>query len=434
MNIAKRLKAGIAAHQKGRLVVAEDAYRDVLRAEPENPDALHLFGMLLFHQGEHDKGIAAVRKSLSFNGVNAAAHCTLGNMLLTVEKPNEAVEAYQAALGVDPLHTETYRNFGVLLRRVGRLSDAIETLEQASELDPKNSEVWHNLAVSYIEASQSEKAADALERCLEQGWNPQVSAVWHARLLCAMGREQAALVHLEKYLKKYPDDPVAVHHVKSIRGETMDKVPEDYVREHFNAFSRTFDDVLGSLNYRAPQLVGEQVDSWRGDRTPAPYVLDLGCGTGLCGPLIAKHCEKLVGVDLSPKMLQKAADLNAYHELYEDELVRFMEQLDEGSVGFAISADTLNYLGNLAPFMEQVARTLTPGGVLIATFEEGDDEVPETGYRLQSHGRYCHARSYLDETIENAGLQVHTSREAILRREAGDDVSGLILTIERPAT
>ena len=227
MNIAKRLKAGIAAHQKGRLVVAEDAYRDVLRAEPENPDALHLFGMLLFHQGEHDKGIAAVRKSLSFNGVNAAAHCNLGNMLLTVEKPNEAVEAYQAALGVDPLHTETYRNFGVLLRRVGRLSDAIETLEQASELDPKNSEVWHNLAVSYIEASQSEKAADALERCLEQGWNPQVSAVWHARLLCAMGREQAALVHLEKYLKKYPDDPVAVHHVKSIRGETMDKVPED---------------------------------------------------------------------------------------------------------------------------------------------------------------------------------------------------------------
>ncbi len=432
MNTAKRLKAGIAAHQKGRHIIAADAYRDVLRAEPDNADALHLFGMLLFQVGDREKGIAAVRRSLSINAHNAAAHCNLGNMLLTVEKPGDAAEAYKAALSIDPLHSETYRNFGVLLRRIGKIPEAIETLEQAAELDPNSTEVWHNLGVTYMATEQNEKAADAFEKCVEQGLNPQLNAVWHARILCAMGREEAALVHLERYLKKSPDDPVARHHVNAIRGEAMDKVPEDYVRQHFNAFSRSFDDVLETLDYRAPQLVGEQIDAWRGDAPPAAYVLDLGCGTGLCGPLIAKHCEKLVGVDLSPKMLQKAADLNAYHELHEDDLVRFMEQIDQGSVSFAISADTLNYLGDLGPLMEQVARTLMPGGVLTATFEEGRDDVPETGYSLQSHGRYCHARSYLHETIENAGLQIHASRDAVLRREAGEDVSGLLLTIQRP--
>ena len=432
MNITKRLKSGINAHRKGRFKVAADAYSDVLRAEPEHPDALHFLGLLLHQTGDAERGIAAVRRSLSINGQNAAAHCNLGNMLLSAERPGEAAESYKAALGIDPLHAETYRNFGVLLRRIGQLPEAIETLEQAAELDGNNTEVWHNLGISYLQSEDLQKAADAFEKCVEQGLNPQLNAVWHARMLCAMGRDEAALHHLERHLRKNPNDPVARHHIAALRGESGDKVPEEYVREHFDAFARSFDDALGALQYRAPQLVAEQVAAWRADRPAVPYAVDLGCGTGLCGPLIAEHCEKLVGVDLSPRMLMKAADVGAYHELHEEELVRFLAGLPDGQVGLAISADTLNYIGDLAPLMAELARALAPGAALVATFEEGGDETPETGYRLQNHGRYSHSPDYLQSVIAGAGLEVLDRREATLRREARKDVPGLILTIARP--
>ena len=433
MNVTKRLKAAIAAHQKGRHIVAAEGYRDVLRAEPENADALHLFGVLLHQLGDPDKGIAAVRKSISIAPGNAAAHSNLGNMLLTAEKPAEAAAAYKDALSIDPLHVETVRNFGVLLRRTGQIPEAIEVLEQAAELEPNSTEVWHNLAVSYMATEELDKAADALEKCVEQGLNPQLNAVWHARILCALGREEAALRHLERVLKKNPDDPVARHHIDAIKGAALDKVPEDYVREHFDSFSRSFDDVLGALDYRAPELVAEELRDWIGDADPVAYAADLGCGTGLCGPMVAEYCEKLVGVDLSPKMLQKAFDAGGYHELHEDDLVRFLEQVDAASVGFAISADTLNYIGNLSPLMDQMARTLVPGGALIATFEDGGEDVPEPGYQLQNHGRYAHAQDYLKATIEAVGLTIAKRRDAVLRRESGKDVHGLILTIARPA-
>ncbi len=429
MNVSKRLKAGMTAHQKGRHVIAAEAYRSVLKVEPENADALHFFGLLMHQVGDTEKGITAVRKSLAVNSENAAAHCNLGSMLLTARKPGEAAECYRAAIAVDPLHAETYRNFGVLLRRIGKINDAIETLEQAAQLDGNNSDVWHNLGISYLATERLDDAAEAFEKCVDQGLNPELNAVWHARTLCALGRDQAALRHLERHLKKHPDDPVTLHHIASIKGEASDKVPEEYVRIHFDSFSKSFDDALHALKYRAPELVAEDVAAWQNGKPTAKCVLDLGCGTGLCGPLISEHCERLIGIDLSPKMLMKAADVEAYHELHEEELVRFLAAREDGSVDLAISADTLNYLGDLSALMTEMARTLAPGGALIATFEDAGDARPETGYLLQNHGRYCHSRAYLHQVISDAGLSIAHNREEVLRREAKEDVKGLILTI-----
>ena len=39
-------------------------------------------------------------------------------------------------------------------------------------------------------------------------------------------------------------------------------------------------------------------------------ILDAGCGTGLCGPLLAPYARRLVGVDLSDGMLKHAREKN----------------------------------------------------------------------------------------------------------------------------
>ena len=53
-------------------------------------------------------------------------------------------------------------------------------------------------------------------------------------------------------------------------------------------------------------------------------ILDAGCGTGLAGKKLREKASRLVGVDISPKMLIKAEEKGIYDELVEMELVTFL--------------------------------------------------------------------------------------------------------------
>ena len=54
-------------------------------------------------------------------------------------------------------------------------------------------------------------------------------------------------------------------------------------------------------------------------------VLDAGCGTGLCGPLLRTRAKRMTGVDLSPKMIEWAAERGIYDRLAAEELTTFLE-------------------------------------------------------------------------------------------------------------
>ncbi|MDN3721750.1 methyltransferase domain-containing protein [Roseibium salinum] len=147
-----------------------------------------------------------------------------------------------------------------------------------------------------------------------------------------------------------------------------------------------------------------EVDALAGERS-APFadVVDLGCGTGLCGPLIRRHCGKLTGIDLSPGMLRKAAALEVYDFLVEGELVGFLNSDLPIRFDLAVCVDTLCYLGDLQPFMDALFSALKPGGLLIASVEHlSDPSGPD--YRVDPTGRYAHMPAYLRRSAEAAGL------------------------------
>ena len=155
---------------------------------------------------------------------------------------------------------------------------------------------------------------------------------------------------MEMLVATYPDDPVIRYQFAAIRGEDLSLAPADYVRDHFDSFSESFDDVLNGLGYQAPKLVAEEVAELARERDlPFAHVVDLGCGTGLCGPLIRDHCARLTGIDLSPGMLRKAAALKVYDFLVEGELVGFLSSDLPAQFDLAVCVDTLCYLGDLEP-------------------------------------------------------------------------------------
>jgi predicted TPR repeat methyltransferase len=96
-----------------------------------------------------------------------------------------------------------------------------------------------------------------------------------------------------------------------------------------------------------------------------------------------------------------------------------------------ISADTLVYFGALQAVADAAFRALRPGGLLIFTVEEAVDGVPESGYRINPHGRYSHSRAYVQSTLMRAGFEEPTMEGAALRMEAGNPVAGLVVTARK---
>src|SRR5262249_57510853 len=91
----------------------------------------------------------------------------------------------------------------------------------------------------------------------------------------------------------------------------------------------SFESKLARLSYRAPALVAAMLEDAGLEQAHRLDVLDAGCGTGLCGALVAPFARRLVGLDLSEGMLAHAKDKNVYHALIKAELTDYLRDHSE---------------------------------------------------------------------------------------------------------
>jgi predicted TPR repeat methyltransferase len=154
-------------------------------------------------------------------------------------------------------------------------------------------------------------------------------------------------------------------------------------------------------------------------------VLDAGCGTGLCGALVAPYARRLVGVDLSERMLDQARARNVYDELLRHELTAYLRGFT-GAFYVIVSADTLVYFGPLEEVLAAAENALRAGGRVVFTVEELPVDGDGPGYEITPNGRYRHALAYVERVLAAAGLQPEIV-PAELRLEAGDPVPGLVV-------
>jgi predicted TPR repeat methyltransferase len=160
-------------------------------------------------------------------------------------------------------------------------------------------------------------------------------------------------------------------------------------------------------------------------------VLDAGCGTGLCGPLLAPFARRLVGVDLSAGMLEHARAKNVYDGLHQAELTAFIAGHPQ-AFDIIVSADTLVYFGALEDTFAVAVQALRPHGILVFTLEEWVTDDPAATYCIRPHGRYNHAAGYVERLLAAHALDVHIDRGE-LRMESGLPVAGLIVRAHKPA-
>jgi len=350
----------------------------------------------------------------------------------------DAVEAYEKAFILDPDNLEALEWRGELAVQLDDYERAVEVLARARELrgDEAFSE-YTNLGLCFYELNQPEAAVEALWRAVRRDASDLVS---HSNLgkslydLYANGSREEAVIIATEWLRRFPDVPDAQHIGAAISGLAVPETANAaYVEDIFNDYAAIFDEKLSELGYRAPNLILQAL----APHLPPPgrnlIALDAGCGTGLCGPLLAPYCQRLDGVDLSPKMLEKAKSKQLYDRLSKAELTHFLNAAPE-AYDMIVAADVLCYFGDLSAVADGFRTALVPTGRLGFSVERLDGPDPsDPGYRLDQSGRYKHDPAYVEEVLEQAGLLVIDISHQDLRSEYGEPVGGLVVTAAKPA-
>jgi predicted TPR repeat methyltransferase len=323
-------------------------------------------------------------------------------------------------------------NLATLQRNRGDLEGAERLLYRALELRPNWPDAQINLANVALARRRFEEATTLFARALTAEPNYVHAYESFARAACRAGRTAEAAVAFRQLLAVDPENVVARHLLAACLSDPhYEKTPEDYIRRLFDHYAPHFDESLAHLQYRAPQLIAERL---AGLLVPNGKlaILDAGCGTGLCGPLLKPFAASLVGVDLSAGMLAETAKRKLYDQLVEAELSAFMSA-HPSSFDVIVCCDTLVYCGRLEDAVAAAAAALKPGGHLLFTLEQLPEDE-NCRYRLAPTGRFCHSATYVHMTLVEAGFVEHATEPIIPRLECGEPVQGLLVTARAPAT
>ncbi len=162
---ATLLAQAMAHHQAGRLDEAARLYGQVLTAEPANPDALHLLGVMHQQRGDCQTSVTLIEQAIALRP-NAHYYCNLANAFTGVERFQDAVGACHRALALDPGLAMAQSNLGVALRALGRPTQAIAAFRAAIAMQPQRAEAYSNLGVLLTEQGRREEAAQVLREVL----------------------------------------------------------------------------------------------------------------------------------------------------------------------------------------------------------------------------------------------------------------------------
>ncbi len=422
------LQLAISHHQRGELDAAEAIYAEVLRHEPRRADALNFMGMLQFQRGEHERALELLKRASQIAPRHAPIWNNLGNVLAGLKRPAEAEKAFRRSLALVE-NPEALTNIARLQRRRQEWTRSEQSCRRAIALSPTCGEAWHNLSLALLGQRRAEEAFEAAVQA-ELLLPPHARRrETYGRALSAAGETERAVAFYRDWLDKEPDNPYARHHLAASLGELPERASDAYVEQVFDQFAANFDAQLATLKYCAPELVADALRA----ALPAPSaqfdIADLGCGTGLCGPLLRPWARTLVGCDLSGAMLERAGARAAYDTLLKAELVQFMAERP-GAFDVLVSADTLIYFGELAPVFAAAHAALRPGGTLVFTLESLPDTSPDD-YQLTESGRFAHTRAGIAARLAAASFAAPTIAPASPRVEGGKPVQGWLLSVRR---
>jgi len=382
---------GIQHFENGRLEPARICFEQCQALTPGRPSVLGNLGITLFHLRNLDAAIRVLTQATEADPSLAEAWACLGLAHEAQGRWRPAADALEKSLALVPRrHALLWVTLGQVSLRLGNLKNAERAFDRALQEDPDCAPAWSERGNLMRELLRFDEAASCFERALALGADPELNSFYLA----------------------------------SVRGGDVPPTsPRRYVQGLFDDYAADFQShVAEKLEYRGFEVL---LKPFLGNGRRYK-VLDLGCGTGLCGALIAPQADILDGVDVSIAMLEEARKHQVYGELVHADLGEFLAATTS-QWDLLLAADVFVYVGDLAAILRSARRILAPGGCLAFTVElasEGKD------IQLLGSLRYAHSEAYIRRLADAAGFGGVRMSSAPIRREQGTPVAGLYVYLE----
>jgi predicted TPR repeat methyltransferase len=286
----------------------------------------------------------------------------------------------------------------------------------------------YDLARGYAADGDLAAAADLYAQAVEL--SPGFASAWFAlgEAREALGDRDGARAAFAQAQAADPEDRhgAALHLARLGAADPAMHALHGYVRTLFDQYAPRFDRALEDLNYSAPGMLRDAVTT-RGRRFDT--MLDLGCGTGLAGAAFRPHVDWLVGVDLSPRMIEEARAKGLYDKLITGDIAQYLAEQQAGNAAFhlVIAADVFAYVADFAETCCAVANVLGAGGLFGFTVETHEGEGAIVGAKM----RYAHGETFVRSAMTDAGLTLLELKAASTRTENRIPVPGLLALARR---
>jgi tetratricopeptide (TPR) repeat protein len=152
-NLAQALQEAVALQQQGRLREAEKIYTRVLKALPDQFDALNLLGTIKAQRGQAGEAYRLITAALKVNPSAPDAWVNLGIVLHALKRDQEALESFDKALALKPGDADALHQRANALLTLGRAQDALSAVDQVLALIPRHPQARLNrgLALAALE-------------------------------------------------------------------------------------------------------------------------------------------------------------------------------------------------------------------------------------------------------------------------------------------
>ena len=204
--LQQKLNEGMAHHNAGRLAEAEAVYRAVLTAAPQQPDALHLMGVLALQVNKPDVAAQLIGQAITHNGENAVYHSNLGSALRRLGRLAEAEAACRQSLAVDRNFADGYNNLANVLVDRGAFAEAAEALSHLLRLRPTLTEQRLLLGRALIMAGKPEEAVTAMEELIRRDPRSTAALTNLGVALRKLNRDRDAEAVYRRGIDIAPDD------------------------------------------------------------------------------------------------------------------------------------------------------------------------------------------------------------------------------------
>ena len=318
----------------------------------------------------------------------------------------------------------------------GQLDQALGLYVQALQKDPQTPgaadlisailRTYLELALALMKTGRDREAIQSFQRVLAIQPDEPVAHAYLSRLFISNNDLPQATRHLRHYLRLVPEDHIGARMLLAYTG--AEAVPERpapaYITRLYDNYAASYDrKLVNSLRYQCPQLIRAALERHCQGKVA---ILDLGCGTGLCGQAVRAMATHLDGVDLSPQMIAKARQRDIYNELTVGDLYPFLEK-KANRYDVIVAAGVFEHIGDPRHVFQATFGALRDSGLFIFTAEDN----PTRELSVNSSGYYMHGQAYLAERATQCGFAVSALESTTLRLDNGAPVRGLCVVLSK---